>query len=79
MPRLKLSAEERAQREVVGVIDKYARIYDVSPAERAAAMRIGRTSYYSRMKDPDSMTLKELRLLRRRLKMPLEEITSILI
>lgn len=47
--------------------------YSMSPAELAAAMRIGLRTYYNKIKDPDKITLGEFNRMSQKLKLTEDE------
>lgn len=77
MPKLALPPDEKRKKELKSVIKKYMELRDCTPPELARAMGLCSQSYYNRMRNLDSLSLGELRAVKRRLKIPAEEILFI--
>lgn len=72
MPKLRPTPEAQADKELVAKIAYCQKKYDVSDEALALALRICRKTLSSRMKRPETFTLKELRLAKKRLHFDLE-------
>lgn len=67
MPRLKATEREIEDRRTKSIIKKYQALEDLSDTELAVRLGIGGSTLYSRMRDPSFMTLRELRILCKKL------------
>lgn len=61
MPRRKLTATEQQNRLLIGEIKKGLALLDEKPTDIAAVIGIGKTTIYSRLKQPGDFTFDELR------------------
>lgn len=67
MPRLKATERDLEDRRTKSIIRKYQELEGLSDPELAARLGIGGSTLYSRMRDPSFMTLRELRILCKKL------------
>lgn len=67
MPRLKATERDLEDRRTKSIIKKYQALEDLSDTELAVRLGIGGSTLYSRMRDPSYMTLRELRILCKKL------------
>lgn len=74
MGRKATSRYEANNRALLGVIDKYKAIGDVSDKEMHTVIGASMGTWYNRVKNPGSLTLDELRSISRQLRIPPEEL-----
>ena len=67
MPKLKASETDMEDRRTKSIIRKYQEREGLSDPELAKRLGIGGSTLYSRMRDPSYMTLRELRILCKKL------------
>lgn len=73
MPKLRASPEDQQNREIVAKIRYGMEKYQVSHEELALAARMTKQTLYHRYKRPDEFRLCELRLVSKKLHIPLSE------
>ena len=79
MPRVKLAAEQYADKDIVQVIDGTRRFNGLSVEELCQMSGISAATYNRRKKNPRDITIGELRKLFRALRFPAEKITDFII
>ena len=67
MPRLKATERDLEDRRTKSIIRKYQELEGLSDPELAKRLGIGGSTLYRRMSDPSYMTLRELRILCKKL------------
>ena len=78
---LKIEQRSEARRKddlFVGTIKKYQHLTEHDVPALAMALGMSRATVYSRLRRPEGFTLRELRLLRKTLGIPSEELNGIL-
>lgn len=78
MPRTKLDAIADPGKILRGTVKKYSSISGKTIKDCSESTGISRTVLYSRLHDPNKMTVDELRRIRRYFSIPGEEIMSVL-
>lgn len=63
MPRLKATERDLEDRRTKSIIKKYQALEDLSDTELAVRLGIGGSTLYKRMRNPEFMTLREIRIL----------------
>lgn len=63
MPRLKATERELEDRRTKSIIKKYQALENLSDTELAVRLGIGGSTLYKRMRNPEFMTLREIRIL----------------
>lgn len=66
MPKLKKSPDELANTYLLTAIGSSAIFYAHKPEKQAAIAGVSRASWYRRLKEPETFTLRELRRLARK-------------
>lgn len=61
---------------LIGLIQEYMKLYNVSDEKIAAALGMGKTTWYRRKANPGDFTLDELGLVCKRLQIPMEELKA---
>lgn len=78
MPRVVLTDRQRQKDAMAGVLAKYQAIYGIESQEVAKVLGMSRNTYRLRRRDPDDFTLREIKQLIRSLRIPKEEILSVI-
>ena len=63
MPKLKATEHDLEDRRTKSIIKKYQALEDLSDTELAIRLGIGGSTLYQRMRNPEFMTLREIRIL----------------
>ena len=67
MPPIKLTDDERLYRNFWGNVEKKRVLYGVSMPELAISARVSRATMYNRKRKPETLTLKEMQAIAKRL------------
>lgn len=61
---------------LVGLIDQYMKLYSITDEAMAAALGMGRSTWFRRKKEPGTLTLDELTIICKRAQIPQEELKA---
>lgn len=78
MPKVKKPREEQMALELAALVKKYKVLRGLQDEELARGLGISVPTYYRKIKNGGSLTLTELRMLRRRLQIPWEELSAVI-
>ena len=67
MPPIKLTEDERLYRNFWGNVEKKRVLYGISMPELAVSAKISQATIYNRKKEPETLTLKEMQSIAKRL------------
>ena len=67
MPPIKLTDDERLYRNFWGNVEKKRVLYGVTMPELATSAKISQATIYNRKKGPETLTLKEMQAIAKRL------------
>lgn len=74
MPRVKLAGEAYKDKDMAELIRRYKYGKSLTNADMAKMMGVGQTKWKSWLSDPTLIPLGKLRLIRKKLQIPVEEI-----
>lgn len=78
MPKLRKTESEQKNTLLIGTIRKYLSMRGATVEDLATSARVGETTMYRRMREPDELTLGELRAIVRKLQIPVDEFKTII-
>lgn len=78
MPKEKLTQEAQMELELQALIRKYMVLRGMKSADLMQGMGMAKPTFYKKMKNGGSLTLTELRMLQRRLKIPGDELSAVI-
>lgn len=78
MPKEKLTQEAQMELELQALIRKYMVLRGMRSADLMQGMGMTKPTFYKKMKNGGSLTLTELRMLQRRLKIPGDELSAVI-
>ena len=67
MPPIKLTDDERLYRNFWGNIEKKRVLYGITMPELAISARVSQATMYNRKREPETLTLKEMQSIAKRL------------
>lgn len=78
MPKGKLTQEAQMELELQALIRKYMVLREITSAELMQGIGMTKPTFYKKIKNGGSLTLTELRMLQRRLKIPGDELSAVI-
>lgn len=78
MPKIHLTQEERQDVQLHALVQKYRTIREVSSETLAKKMGMSMPTYYRKIKEGHSLTMREIRSLQSGLRIPREELLAAL-
>ncbi len=74
MPRPRMQVNKKYNNMLTGIVLKYMCIHDVEVPELAVTLCMSNPTVYARLKNPERLTIGQLRKMCTKLKIPQEEI-----
>lgn len=78
MPKEKLTQEEQMELQLQALIRKYMVLRGLKSADLMKGLGMAKPTFYKKIKNGGSLTLTELRMLQRRLRIPGEELSAVI-
>lgn len=78
MPKEKLTQDEQMELQLEALVKKYMVIRGLKAPELMRGMGMSKPTYYKKIKNGGSLTLTELRMLQRRLRIPRDELSAVI-
>ena len=78
MPKEKLTQEAQMELELQALIRKYMVLRGLKSADLMQGIGMTKPTFYKKIKNGGSLTLTELRMLQRRLKIPGDELSAVI-